>query len=89
MEDMYLQDKTWTPLMLAAYLGQAPLAQLIIGASAIIDQADAEGWTALMLAAMNSHAAVVQALIRAGAQVDQANTNGGTALRWAVTSRIN
>ena len=78
--DPALQDRQWTPLMLASHLGHAGIVGILLDIGAQAEKCDARSNNALLCAATNGHAAVVQTLLKAGAAVDQLNDSGWTHL---------
>jgi len=64
------QHAGWSPLMLAAWQGDAELVEHLIKNGARIDEIDAEGHSPLTRAAWNGDVATIQALLRAGATVN-------------------
>ncbi|CAF0875530.1 unnamed protein product [Adineta steineri] len=74
-------EKTMTPLMLAARFGCSPsLIYLLVEYGAKIDRCDAKGWCPLILATQHGHLGSVEALIRSGADLKATTNNGLTAL---------
>ena len=76
-------EKGFTPLILAAYYDQQEVAQVLIGAGAVIDDKDASGNTALMGACFKGYKSTVELLLKNGAEVNTQNHNGATALTFA------
>ena len=74
-----------TALSFAAQLGNAEMAQLLIGARASPDLRDNMGGTALHWAAENGRLEVTRVLLAAHATVDLANRQGITPLMLAVS----
>lgn len=76
-----------TALMVASYLGNLEIVQLLAQAGSDINVKDNSGLTALMLAIDGwgdvRHLPVVQYLVRVGADIDAGNVNGVTALMIA------
>jgi ankyrin repeat protein len=73
---------------MAARLGLADAANLLIAAGAPLDHVNRMGWTALIEAVVlgnggPNHVAVVEALVKAGADTEIADRNGATALAYA------
>lgn len=77
-----------TPLMLAAYDGEAALIELLLGAGARVDEVDGDGMTALAMAAKveHGHREVVDRLLAAGADATRTDASGRTPLQWAESS---
>jgi ankyrin repeat protein len=80
----------WTPLMLAASAGSAPIVEALLAHGAPIDARvvggeQTEGMTALMAAALHGHANVIRLLIERGANVQLKATGGFTALTLATS----
>jgi len=78
----------WTPLVLAAYYGNAEIVKLLIAAGAQIDAQDNIGWTPLMYATRKGHAAMIYLLIAADANKYIQNNAGETALDIAIKKRF-
>lgn len=75
-----------SPLMAAAYRGDAGLAARLLAAAADPGLADAAGHTALLYAARNGHSALVEQLLGVRACVDVGDGDGTTELIWAARS---
>jgi hypothetical protein len=76
-----IDEKTMTPLMLAARFGcSPPLIYLLVEYGAKIDRRDAKGWCPLIMATQHGHLGSVEALIRSGADLKSTTNNGLTAL---------
>ncbi|KAH6902429.1 ankyrin repeat-containing domain protein [Coprinopsis sp. MPI-PUGE-AT-0042] len=74
-----------TALMLAAMMGHANIAQMLLDAGAKVNAIDNQGYSALMAASMRGHLEVVQVLLRApGLQVNLCCEKGTTALLLAL-----
>ena len=74
----FQENDPWTPLVYAAYQGDAGACSRLLAAGAEVDEA-ISGTTALEMASGGPYPAVVDLLLEAGASV--ANSDGG---RWAV-----
>jgi len=75
-----------TPLMSAAFRGDAGLVARLLLAGAKVEQVDMEGSTALLYAARSGHESVVERLIRApsgGVEINALDVEEMTALIWA------
>ena len=72
-----------TPLMAAAFTGNAALIGLLLDAGADVVTADGGGRTALMFAARSGQLAAVQRLLDAGADAEDADDEGKNSLHWA------
>lgn len=74
-----------TPLMLAAYSGDANKVTLLLKAGVCVDERDKQGSTALMYAASGGRPEVVRILIKHGANFNlQSTANKRTPLHWAI-----
>eukprot|EP00667_Euglena_gracilis_P002573 EG_transcript_2575 len=67
------------PLYFACWYGNLTVAALLVGAGAVVDEAEG-GRTPLYAAAHNGHTQVARLLVTARAAVDQADEDGGTPL---------
>lgn len=76
----------FTPLMIAAALGNAEVVNVLIAAKAEIEAKASDGGTALSVAATRGKATIVEALIRAGACINVHDSNGMTPLFTAIAS---
>jgi ankyrin repeat protein len=72
-----------TPLMAAAYSGEAAIVEELLARGADAAAADRLGKTAMVYAAGQGHAAVVRALLSHGTDVNAVYRNELTALMWA------
>ncbi len=72
-----------TPLMLAAFRGDAAAVLNLLEAGAEVNARDRDGDTALMFAAFRGHALVVGLLLQYGANVRARARNGWTAKKAA------
>jgi ankyrin repeat protein len=81
------QGDGMTALHWAAMNGQAPLAEMLLGAGANPGAATRVGaYTPLLLAAKLGHAPVIDALLKGGADATAATDNGTTPLMFAAAS---
>ena len=78
-----LNNKFWTPLILAAHEGKLEAVKVLIEHKATLDVADEGGSTALHIACKFGHADIARYLLDAGAE---ALDGLGTPLLWAVSS---
>ncbi|CAE8597730.1 unnamed protein product [Polarella glacialis] len=76
----------WTPLSLAAFLGDSALcaAKMLLDRGADLQATDTKGWTALHQAVDGCHLQMASMLLERGARVDAKGDNGQTPL-WATT----
>jgi ankyrin repeat protein/L-ascorbate metabolism protein UlaG (beta-lactamase superfamily) len=82
------QDSTRTrdlPLHAAAAAGAVDIAQLLLGAGAVVDCEDADGSTPLHVAAIFRKRAMVDFLLAQGADPQRRDRNGGYSLSFAVS----
>ena len=75
-----------TPLMAAAYAGDAELVTRIVGRNANVDAVDRIDKTALIYAAVGGHADIVRQLLAKGIDVNRRYANDLTVLMWAAGS---
>ena len=68
----------FTPLSIAAQLGNVQEVLTLIEAGADINACNHTGWTPLSMAAGNGHDRVVKALIEAGVDIDKTDDIGWT-----------
>jgi ankyrin repeat protein len=81
----YLKDGNWTPLHLAALIGEVELVQSIIDAGCSIEESTTCAYTAMHIAAFNGHTSVIECLVKNGACFDQQRQRcGRTPLHIAV-----
>lgn len=73
-----------TPLMAAAFTGNAAMIGSLLDAGADVVAADGGGRTALMFAARSGQPAAVQRLLDAGASAGDADDEGKNSLHWAM-----
>lgn len=73
----------WSPLMYAAYQGNAEVDKALLAKGASIDAINHNGTTALMLAARQGHVEVIDALLNAGADLQAVNKLNESALDFA------
>jgi len=74
----------WTPLIHAAYAGDADCIALLIGAGAKLEAKTKDGWTPLIHAAYAGDAACIALLLGAGAKLGAKTKNGPTARDMAM-----
>ncbi|MCJ1243058.1 hypothetical protein MMC30_000254 [Trapelia coarctata] len=80
----------WTPLMMAAELGDVKLMQMLINAGALIEVVcEKEGRTPLHLAARKGRRVAVKYLVEGGADVNAKDVEGATALSLAAAGKFN
>ncbi|WP_295381081.1 ankyrin repeat domain-containing protein [uncultured Pseudacidovorax sp.] len=72
-----------TPLMLAAWRGQADAVQALLAHGVALDATNADGNNALWLACVHGEPALIERLVRAGVPLDHANKVGATCLMYA------
>lgn len=77
----------FTPLLTAAYQGDATAAKVLLDLGADITARDTAGFTALHSAAEQNHPAVVQLLLARGADINALTTDGRTVLGTAMGLR--
>ncbi|GAA5171989.1 ankyrin repeat domain-containing protein [Viridibacterium curvum] len=75
-----------TPLMHAAWKGEASVVDALLAAGARVDAVNNDGNTALWLACVSNDPAIVQRIASAGADIDHANLTGATSLMYAASS---
>ena len=75
-----------TPLSLAAHLGDAEAARLLVGAAPDLDHRTKLGFTPLMLAAITKSQDVVEVLLGAGCAAALSTGKGTTALHFAAAT---
>lgn len=75
--------KGFTPLVLATYMGQKEIAELLIDHGANINAQDAVGNTALMGVCFKGSKELAEMLIVRGADMSLSNKQGDTALSFA------
>ena len=71
-----------TPLMLAAFMGYARAAEMLLRAGAHVEAANHEGITPLMRAAQRWQPTMIRLLLRWGARVNRKDFEGRTPLVW-------
>lgn len=76
-------QRGFTPLVLATYLGKEAVTEMLIENGADINGQDASGNTALMGVSFKGNDRIVEMLIEKGATVDLQNKNGDSALDFA------
>lgn len=83
-EKAFSKDKDgWTPLHLAAFLGETPIAKLLLAKSAEVDAKLESGQTPLHLAARKAHKSTAELLLAHGADVNAKTQIGETPLHKA------
>ncbi|MCE4556798.1 ankyrin repeat domain-containing protein [Roseateles cellulosilyticus] len=75
-----------TPLMTAAWRGDAEAVATLLAAGADVHAVNHDGNTALWLACVSARADVVRTLVTAGAALDHQNLAGATVLMYAASS---
>ncbi|MGB2579161.1 ankyrin repeat protein [Elusimicrobium simillimum] len=78
----------FTPLYMAASLGEAEMVQWLLSYRANINAAASDGSTALIGAARYKKPQVVELLLDKGANIDAQNKKGETALYWASANNM-
>ncbi|MEP0985791.1 ankyrin repeat domain-containing protein [Ekhidna sp.] len=76
-------ERGFTPLVLATYMGQKEIAELLIDHGANVNAQDAVGNTALMGVSFKGSKELVEMLLARGADIELANKQGDTALSFA------
>jgi rhodanese-related sulfurtransferase len=75
-----------TPLMLAAWRGDAAAVDVLLAQGASVNATNGDGNTVLWLACVSNQPALVTRLVQAGAAIDHANLTGATCLMYAASS---
>lgn len=75
-----------TPLMLAAWRGDAATVNALLDHGVTLDAVNRDGNNALWLACVHGDLSGIERLVRAGVPIDQTNTTGATALMYASSS---
>ena len=75
-----------TPLMHAAWKGEALMVDALLDAGARVDPVNNDGNTALWLACVSNDAAIVKRIAAAGAALDHGNATSATCLMYAASS---
>jgi rhodanese-related sulfurtransferase len=75
-----------TPLMAAAWRGQADHVEQLLAAGVRLDAVNGDGNNALWLACVNGDPALIRRLAAAGVPLDHANATGATALMYAASA---
>ena len=75
-----------TALMLAAGMGRADVARLLLDRRAPVEAKDQNGATALMVATTTGHVSVIRELLKRGADINAANNAGMTPVLAAIMS---
>lgn len=83
VDDYFFREKSFTPLMAAAFLGRTALIAPLLASGAPIDQVTHCLWSALAFAAARGHLETTRALLTAGASNDPAGCERRTAMYWA------
>ena len=78
------QERSWTPLIFAAWNNQETIVKLLLQAKADVNKKTSFGGTALIAAAQKGNNAIAQLLIQHGADVNAATSEGITPLELAV-----
>ena len=87
-EDARLSNKR-TPLMEAAFNGQAEIVQLLLDLGAKMNEVDDHGMTAMIRAARCGHKKVAEILLSRGADATVKDKKGLTAEDWLSSGRVN
>ncbi|MDC9726171.1 MAG: quinoprotein dehydrogenase-associated putative ABC transporter substrate-binding protein [Gammaproteobacteria bacterium] len=77
--DLAMGKAGYTPLMVAAKLGQLPAAQVLLQYGAKVDATNSGGVTALMIAAANNQPGLFSLILKSGADLKRENKQGQTA----------
>ena len=77
--DITMGEGGYTPLMIAANLGQLPAAQVLLQYGAKVDASNSGGVTALMIAAANNKPSLFSLILKSGAELKRENKQGQTA----------
>lgn len=72
-----------SPLILAAYYGNAPIVKYLCERGADVNRQNRDGWTALLYAAYYGHEDIVKILLARRADVNRINKFGYNALWYA------
>jgi rhodanese-related sulfurtransferase len=75
-----------TPLMLAAWRGDAAIVSALLQHGVTLNAVNRDGNNALWLACVHGDLSGIERLVRAGVPIDQTNTTGATALMYASSS---
>jgi len=75
-----------TPLMTAAWRGDAAAVDVLLAAGADLQATNGDGNNALWMACVANDTELVERLVRAGVAIDHANATGATALMYAASS---
>lgn len=78
-------DNNFSPLLMAAYLGNSRLVGKMAGKGADLNSQNDEGTTALMMAVRDHHLSLLAALLSLGANPNIRDNKGRTSLHWAVS----
>eukprot|EP00440_Ansanella_granifera_P018577 gb/GFBE01020178.1/.p1 GENE.gb/GFBE01020178.1/~~gb/GFBE01020178.1/.p1 ORF type:complete len:237 (+),score=35.62 gb/GFBE01020178.1/:1-711(+) len=82
-EHKILEDAGASPLMVAAWKGNATLVRALVEAGNDVNSQDDYGWTPIRYAVRNNQAATALALVELGADVDKPSKTGRTPLMSA------
>lgn len=80
------RNEQWSALMLAAFLGEAPIVTALLARGADVAAVNTRGMTSLMLAASQGHTEIVTALLAKSAKVNAIDSGGHTALMFAANN---
>jgi len=83
VDEYFFRDKSFTPLMAAAFLGRTALIAPLLASGAPIDQVTHCHWSALAFAAARGHLETTRALLAAGASNDPPGCEPASAMYWA------
>jgi ankyrin repeat protein len=75
-----------TPLMHAAWRGQADVVELLLSQGVSLTATNGDGNNALWLACVSNQPALVRRMVQAGVPVDHCNLTGATSLMYAASS---
>jgi ankyrin repeat protein len=82
----WVQDDKWSPLMMAAFAGDAEAVHAMLARDANVTTPNARGMTAVMFAASRGRRGIVEALVDKGADANAKDVYGYTALMFAANN---